>query len=105
MREWIAAGFTRTEDVVYVGLAVLLAISALTLLVATSFGAAQALVAGELPSRVVITAELSDLLDRGETALRNAMIELGLLTLMLFVLVSSLVMLRRRGVAAAAERA
>jgi hypothetical protein len=37
--------------------------------------------------------------------LRNAMIELALLTLMVFVLVSSLVMLRRRGVSAAAERA
>jgi hypothetical protein len=152
MREWIAAGFTRTEDVVYVGLAVLLAVSALTLLGATAFGAAQALVAGELPSRVVdlldrillvlmiaeilytvqvsfrehtlspepflivgliaatrrilvITAEFSDLIDRGETTLRNAMIELALLTLMVFVLVSSLVMLRRRGVSAAAERA
>ena len=33
------------------------------------------------------------------------MIELGLLTFMVFVLVSSLVMLRRRGVPAAAERA
>jgi uncharacterized membrane protein (DUF373 family) len=151
-REWIATGFTRTEDVVYIGLAVLLAVSALTLLVATALGAAQALIAGELPGRVVdlldrillilmiveilytvqvsfrehtlspepflivgliaatrrilvITAEFSDLIDRGETAFRNAMIELGLLTLMVFVLVSSLVMLRRRGVPAAAERA
>src|SRR5262245_7377450 len=151
-REWIATGFTRTEDVVYIGLAVLLAVSALTLLAATAFGAAQALVTGQLPSRVVdlldrillvlmiaeilytvqvsfrehtlspepflivgliaatrrilvITAEFSDLIDRGENAFRNAMIELGLLTFMVFVLVSSLVMLRRRGVAAAAERA
>lgn len=151
-REWIAAAFTRAEDVVYVGLAVLLAVNALVLLVATAVGTAQALLTGELPSQVVtlldrillilmivevlytvqvsfrehtlvpepflivgliaatrrilvLTAEFSGLLEKGATAFRNAMIELGILTIMVFVLVASLVMLRRRGVPpAAAER-
>jgi hypothetical protein len=150
-REWISAIFTRAEDVVYVGLAVLLAVSALTLLAATAGAVAQALLAGELPSRVVelldrillilmiaeilytvqvsfrehalvpepflivgliaatrrilvLTAEFADLIERGADAFRNAMIELGMLTLMVLVLVASLVMLRRRGATAVAER-
>jgi uncharacterized membrane protein (DUF373 family) len=151
VREWIAAGFTRAEDVVYIGLALLLAVSALTLLAATAYSAGQALLTGELPARVVdlldrillilmiveilytvqvsfrehtlspepflivgliaatrrvlvLTAEFSELIERGDAAFRNAMIELGLLTVMVFVLVASLVMLRRRGVPAVAER-
>jgi hypothetical protein len=129
---------------VYIGLAVLLAVSALALLVATATATVQALMAGELPARVVVlldrillilmiaeilytvqvsfrehtlvpepflivgliaatrrilvlTAEFSDLIDRGETAFRNAIIELALLTMMVLVLVISLAMLRRRG--------
>jgi Phosphate-starvation-inducible E family len=151
VREWIAAGFTRAEDVVYIGLALLLAVSALTLLAAIAYSAGQALLTGELPARVVdlldrillilmiveilytvqvsfrehtlspepflivgliaatrrvlvLTAEFSELIERGDAAFRNAMIELGLLTVMVFVLVASLVMLRRRGVPAVAER-
>jgi hypothetical protein len=151
IKDWIAAGFTTTEDVVYIGLAALLAVSAVTLLAATAYGAGQALITGELPARIVelldrillvlmiaellytvqvsfrehtlspepflivgliaatrrilvLTAEFSELIERGDTAFRNAMIELGLLTLMVFVLVASLVMLRRRGVPAVAER-
>jgi Phosphate-starvation-inducible E family len=151
VREWIAAGFTRAEDVVYIGLALLLAVSSLTLLAATAYSAGQALLTGELPARVVdlldrillilmiveilytvqvsfrehtlspepflivgliaatrrvlvLTAEFSELIERGDAAFRNAMIELGLLTVMVFVLVASLVMLRRRGVPAVAER-
>jgi uncharacterized membrane protein (DUF373 family) len=53
---------------------------------------------------LVITAEFSKLLDQGEVAFRNAMIELGLLTLMVVALVASLLMLRRRGAPAVAER-
>jgi Phosphate-starvation-inducible E family len=53
---------------------------------------------------LVITAEFSKLLERGEVAFRNAMIELGLLTVMIVALVASLLMLRRRGTPAVADR-
>src|SRR5262245_32219705 len=53
---------------------------------------------------LVITAEFSKLLEQGEVAFRNAMIELGLLTLMVVALVASLMMLRRRGAPAVADR-
>lgn len=58
VRERIAYVFTRAEDVVYVGLAVLLAVSALALLGATALSVAESLLAGSLPARVV------ELLDR-----------------------------------------
>jgi phosphate-starvation-inducible protein E len=53
---------------------------------------------------LVLTAEFSDVMDRGEAAFRNAMVELGLLTAMIVALVASLVLLRRRSVAAVADR-
>src|SRR5215831_6079308 len=52
-RAWIARGFTVVEDVVYVGLGLLLAGSALALLVATVITFATALTAGALPARVI----------------------------------------------------
>jgi hypothetical protein len=55
---------------------------------------------------LVLTAEFSKLLEMGEQAFRNAMIELGLLTGMVVALVASLLMLRRRaGQRVDAERA
>ncbi len=45
---------------------------------------------------LVLTAEFSTLLEEGEVAFRSAMIELGLLTVMIVALVGSLLMLRRR---------
>ncbi|MGH7322420.1 MAG: phosphate-starvation-inducible PsiE family protein [Candidatus Rokuibacteriota bacterium] len=57
-REWVAQGFTRVEDVVYVGLGLLLAAGALGLLVDTALAAGRAVTSGDLPARVV------DLLDR-----------------------------------------
>ncbi len=57
-RTWIARSFTLVEDVVYVGLAVLLAGMALVLLVAGAVTFAQLLVAGTLPESIV------ELLDR-----------------------------------------
>jgi uncharacterized membrane protein (DUF373 family) len=45
---------------------------------------------------LIITAEFSDLLEKGPVAFRNAMIELGLLTAMIVALVASLMLLRRR---------
>ena len=45
---------------------------------------------------LVLTAELSKLAQENETGFRNAMIELGLLTLLIVALVLSLRMLRQR---------
>lgn len=46
---------------------------------------------------LVLTAEFSKLLELGDVAFRNAMIELGLLTVLIVALVVSLALLRRRG--------
>jgi uncharacterized membrane protein (DUF373 family) len=45
---------------------------------------------------LVITAEFAELMDKGHEAFRNAMIELGLLTVMIVALVISLELLKRR---------
>jgi uncharacterized membrane protein (DUF373 family) len=54
---------------------------------------------------LVITAELGTLMEQGEAAIRFAIIELGLLTVMTGVLVACLVGLRKRDKDAVAERA
>jgi hypothetical protein len=148
VRGWIARAFTRIEDVVYVGLGVLLAGSALVLLVdggmlfVRLFTAGDRLQAGviDLLDRIllilmivevmytvqvsfrehslvpepflivglvaatrrilVLTAEFAELMDKGPEVFRNAMIELGLLTVMVLVLVASLLLLKRRPVQA-----
>ena len=152
-REWISRQFTRVEDVVYVGLGILLAGSALVLLVAAAIRFGQGLSAGEFPGSavdlldrillilmivellytvqvsfrehalipepflivgliaatrriLVVTAEFAtDIGAKGEAVFRNAMIELGLLTLLVFAMVVSLVLLRRRHAGAVADRA
>jgi uncharacterized membrane protein (DUF373 family) len=53
---------------------------------------------------LILTAEISELLGKGEGAFRNAMVELGLLTLMVVALVISLVILRRRAPTVVADR-
>jgi hypothetical protein len=53
LRDWIAQGFTRVEDVVYIGLGLMLAGSALALLADGLIGFGQAVLAGELAARVV----------------------------------------------------
>jgi uncharacterized membrane protein (DUF373 family) len=150
-RAVVARGFTYVEDVLYVGLGVLLAAAALVLLADGAAMFWRALIGGELPARVielldrillilmiaeilytvqvslrehtlvpepflvvaliagvrrvlVITAEFGDLLDKGPEAFRNAMIELGLLTVMILTLVVSLMLLRRRQTQAQAPR-
>jgi hypothetical protein len=150
-RALVARGFTHVEDVVYVGLGVLLAGSAFVLLADGAMMFVRTLAAGELPGHVielldrillilmiaeilytvqvslrehalipepflvvgliagirrvlVLTAEFADLLEQGEQAFRNAMLELGLLTVMIFVLVASLMLLRRREVQPKARR-
>jgi phosphate starvation-inducible membrane PsiE len=53
---------------------------------------------------LVITAEFADLLEGGGGKFQSAIVELGLLTALIFVLVVSLVLLRRRPTMPAAER-
>jgi uncharacterized membrane protein (DUF373 family) len=151
-RAVVARAFTYIEDVLYVGLGVLLAGAAVVLLADGALMFWRALVASELPLRVIelldrillilmiaeilytvqmslrahslvpepflvvaliagirrvliITAEFADLVDKGPEAFRNAMIELGLLTVMIVALVGSLMLLRRRPAQAEAPRA
>ena len=150
-RAVVARGFTYVEDVLYVGLGVLLAAAALVLLADGAVMFWRAFVAAELPARVIelldrillilmiaeilytvqvslrehtlvpepflvvaliaavrrvliITAEFADLVDKGPEAFRNAMVELGLLTVMIVALVASLMLLRRRQTPAVAPR-
>jgi uncharacterized membrane protein (DUF373 family) len=58
VRERIAQGFTRVENVVYVGLAILLAVGAVTLLVDGGVAFSRQLMSGAMPDPVI------DLLDR-----------------------------------------
>lgn len=151
-REWVARAFTRVEDAVYVGLGLLLAASAIALLVASGIDFARSLLQGVLAVRViglldqillvfmiveilytvqvsfrehalvpepflivgliavirrvlVLTAEFGELLEKGEHVFRNAMLELGLLTVMVVALVVALVLLRKRAPTATAEKA
>jgi phosphate-starvation-inducible protein E len=151
-REWIARGFSRFEDVVYIGLGVLLAVATLALLIEGAVTLTRGLVGPDLGGLVialldrsllilmlveilytvqvsfrehalvpepflvvgliaairrllVLTAEFSRLLEEGEAAFRNAMIELGLLTLVVVALVASLLMLKHRGQRAIVEKA
>ena len=148
VRSWIARAFTRTEDVVYVGLGVLLAGCALVLLLdggrqfVQLFSVLDRLQPGviELLDRIllilmiveimytvqvsfrehsvvpepflivglvavvrrilVLTAEFAELVDKEPPAFANSMIELGLLSAMVLVLVGSLLLLKRRPVQA-----
>jgi hypothetical protein len=52
-REWISRQFTRIEDVVYVGLGILLAASALALLVTGAIRFGQGLLAGDFPASAI----------------------------------------------------
>jgi uncharacterized membrane protein (DUF373 family) len=54
---------------------------------------------------LVLTAEFGELLEKSELIFRNAMLELGLLTVMVIALVVALVLLRRRSPTATAEKA
>lgn len=152
MRDWIAQGFTRVEDVVYIGLGILLAATAVALLGQGAAEFASRLVGGTLAGHVVdlldrillilliveilltvqvsfrehalvpepflivgliavtrrilvLTAEFERLVERQDATFRNAMLELGLLTVMVLVLVVSLVLLRKRATDAVAEKA
>jgi hypothetical protein len=53
---------------------------------------------------LVLTAEFTEMLSLSETAFRNAMIEMGVLTVMILVLVVSLFLLRKPHVGRAIAR-
>jgi len=143
LRDVIARQFTHVEDVVYVGLGVLLSACAATLLIAGGAQFVTHLASGTLPDQIVeildrillvlviveilytvqvsfrehallpepflivgliavtrrilvLTAEVKKLLEQGDAAFRNGMVELGILALLIVALVVSLVLLRRR---------
>jgi hypothetical protein len=146
-RGWIARQFMRVEDVVYVGLGVLLAGCAATLLVAGSIDFVSSLANGTIAQRVIeildrillvllivellytvqvsfrehtlvpepflivgliaairriliLTAEFPKLLEKGDAAFRNGMVELGLLAFLVVALVGSIVLVQKRRVSA-----
>ena len=152
VRERIAQSFTRVEDVVYVGLGILLAAGALILLVDGGLMLGRQLLTAAMPAPVidlldrvllvvmlvellytvqisfrehalvpepflivgliaatrrilVVTAEFAKLAQEGGTVFLHAMMELGLLTVMVLAFVVALVLLRKRSPLAAADRA
>jgi uncharacterized membrane protein (DUF373 family) len=151
-RAWAARAFTMVEDIVYLGLGLLLAGSALTLLISGVISFGQNLVGGTLIANVVplldrillillivellytvqvsfrehslipepfllvgviagirrvlvLTAEFAQVQEQADVVFRRFIIELVVLTVLIVALVISLVLLRKRGVTTAAERA
>jgi uncharacterized membrane protein (DUF373 family) len=151
-RDWIAKTFTFLEDVMYVGLGLLLALSALALLGFSAYQVAVTILDGSLPTYIVklldqillvllivellytvqvsfrehiivpapfllvgliaairrvllLTVEFGEGQDpSGETVIWFV-IELGVLTVLILVLVGSIIALARSGAASKAERA
>ncbi|MEP6570010.1 MAG: phosphate-starvation-inducible PsiE family protein [Acidobacteriota bacterium] len=151
-RALTARAFTAVEDVVYLGLGVLLAGSALALLISSGITFAHDLWASSLTTNIVplldrlllillvvellytvqvsfrehgiipepfllvgiiagirrvlvLTAEFSEVKDQTEGVFKHLIIELTVLTFLIVAMVISLVLLRKRGVTAVAERA
>jgi uncharacterized membrane protein (DUF373 family) len=151
-RALAARAFTAVEDVVYLGLGVLLAGSAVALLVSSAINFVQSLIARSLTMNIVplldrlllillviellytvqvsfrehalipepfllvgliaairrvlvLTAEFAQIKDQTEPVFQHLIIELAVLTFLIVALVLSLVLLRKRGGAAVAERA
>jgi uncharacterized membrane protein (DUF373 family) len=148
VRAVITRGFSLVEDAVYVALGILLAASAVALLINAAVGLWQSLAAGAPAPNIVglldrlllvlmivellytvqvsfrehtlvpepflivgliagtrrilvVTAEFATIFEKGnEVQFRNAMLELGVLTVMVVALVASLFVLRKRGTAA-----
>ncbi len=145
LRLTIASGFTRVEDVVYIGLGVLLGLSAAALLVNVAIGLGRSVLAGAQAQSIVdlldrmllilmivellytvqvsfrehtlvpepflivgliavtrrilvVTAQFATIFEKGnDSSFKSAMIELGLLTVMVIALVVSLRILRKPG--------
>ncbi len=151
-RAWAARAFTLVEDIVYLGLGLLLAGSSLTLLVSGVVTFGQNLMARTLTGNIVpmldrillillvvellytvqvsfrehslipepfllvgliagvrrvlvLTAEFTQVSDQPDIAFKRFIVELLVLTVLIVALVTCLVLLRKRGVAAVAERA
>lgn len=151
-RALTARAFTIVEDVVYLGLGILLSGCAAALLVSSGIMFVQSLMAGSLTTNVVplldrlllillviellytvrvsfrehgiipepfvlvgliaairrvlvLTAEFAQLKDQTPEVFQHLIIELAVLTFLILALVSSLVLLRKRGVAAVVEQA
>src|SRR6266550_9647310 len=151
-RAWVARVFTAVEDVVYVGLGLLLAGCSLALLISGLISFGQNLMAGSLTINIVamldrvllillvvellytvqvsfrehslipepfllvgliagvrrvlvLTAEFTQVSDQPDIAFKRFIVELLVLTVLIVALVTCLVLLRKRGVAAVAERA
>ena len=151
-RELTARAFTVVEDIVYVGLGVLLAGCSIALLVSSGISFVQDLLARSLTANIVplldrlllillvvellytvqvsfrehglipepfllvgliaairrvlvLTAEFAQVRDQTEIVFQHLIIELAVLTFLIVALVVSLVLLRKRGVVAVAERA
>lgn len=152
VRTFIAKGFTAAEDVVYIGLGVILAASAVILLVSSVVTFAHTAMSGSLPTSIillldrillvllivellytvqvsfrehalvpepfllvgliagirrvlVLTAEFGEMRDRTEEVFRHFVIELVVLTLLVVAITVSLVVLRKKGALAVAQRA
>ena len=151
LREWVSSGFTRVEDIAYIALGIILAVSAMGLLGTLVLALGQALLAANLSEKIVelldqvllilmiveilytvqvsfrehtlvaepflivaliaavrrvliLTAEFSKPAEVVEATFRNAMFELGLLTVLILALVFSLFLVKRQHIASA-ERA
>jgi uncharacterized membrane protein (DUF373 family) len=151
-RAWVARAFTTVEDIVYLGLGLLLAGSSIALLVSGAITFGQNLMARTLTGNIVplldrillillvvellytvqvsfrehslipepfllvgliaairrvlvLTAEFAQVHDKPEDLFNRFIIELVVLTILIVALVVSLVLLRKRGVKAVAERA
>jgi hypothetical protein len=151
-RAWAARAFTVVEDIVYLGLGLLLAGSSLALLVSGVISFGQNLIGGTLTGNIVplldrillillvvellytvqvsfrehglipepfllvgliaairrvlvLTAEFAQIHDEPETVFKHFIIELVVLTFLIVALVSSLILLRKRGIETVAKRA
>jgi uncharacterized membrane protein (DUF373 family) len=141
-RAWIARAFTVVEDIVYIGLGVLLSASAIALMISGAFNVFQSLASGTLAQNIialldrillvllavellytvqvsirehtlvpepfllvgviaairrvlVLTAEFSHANQMNNDVFGRSMIELGVLTVLVLVLVISLILLRK----------
>jgi hypothetical protein len=150
-RVWVARAFTAVEDIVYLGLGILLAGSAVALLVGGVISFGQNLMAGSLAANIVplldrillillvvellytvqvsfrehslipepfllvgliaairrvlvLTAEFAEVRDKPEILFQHLVVDLVVLTCLIVAVVVSLILLRKRGVGAVAER-
>lgn len=122
LRDRVAKACTLVEDIVYVGLGIMLAGAAVVLLASLVLLFVRGLFSGSLPGGVMgvldhvllilmivellYTVQLSfrEHVEQGDVQFRNAMIELIILTAMTLSLVWCLVLLRKRHPEAVAER-